>query len=166
MKRIMTTAVFLGMFWASAVARPITQANWYHHPRIEAIRTEYNAIEQQIKNHRYHERKKTIEDEYIGIGGETHLFTDGTEHVRKLTIFEGSGDSAVKYEYSYRADGLLLFSWYEYNHYSGMHYAVRSYFAPDGTLLFRRIDNRGGIKPARPLDIRNPREAFRVYSID
>jgi hypothetical protein len=162
MKQIVTTAVFLGMFWASAVARPITQANWYHHPRIEAIRTEYNAIEQQIKNHRYHERKKTIDN--YNVVGNAHLFTDGAGHVRKLVIFEGTGDSAASYEYSYRTDGSLLFSWYEDNNYMGMHYAVRSYFAPDGSLLFRKVDNRGGSKPARPLDIRNPREAFRVYN--
>jgi hypothetical protein len=107
-----------------------------------------------------------IEDENIGIGGEAHQFVDGNGRVRKLTIFEGSGDSAVRYEYSYRADGSLLFSWYEYNHYAGMHYSVRSYFAPDGMLLFRKIDDKGGMKPRRTLFVNDPHEMFRTYSID
>jgi hypothetical protein len=158
------TILILSLFTA-LFAREITQANWYHHSNIEAIRAEYSTIERQIKNHHYYERKRTVEDEDIGIGGETYIFADSAGHVRKLTIFEGDSDSAARYEYSYRIDGSLLSIWYEYNHYSSMHLSVRSYFAPDGTLLFRKVDDQGGVKPVRSLDIRDPRKVFRTYTI-
>ena len=131
--------ILIGLFSGSVFAsdnNQINESNWQNHPQIKAVREIFNQVEGEIKYKNVIELRKVFEYSEPYLPTLKVIYVDKFNTVSKYIEENGSGDSALKFNYYYDQIQILRFVFITGGAVNGSQLEHRIYFDSSGKRIW------------------------------